>query len=133
MNGLPDPYPNGTHVTVRSRTVLITDHAPNADSWHYHGIPADLAGDVITFGHEEARPVAGPAPVSAILPGVVQLLQAADIDAEVFAAELTDAQEEAREWAKSPVDQLADAVSDWVHGRLPSADLRQTAIMLGLA
>jgi hypothetical protein len=65
MNGLPEPYPNGTHVVVRGRTLVITDHAPNADDWHYHGTPADLAGDVVTFSHREALPVRRVTPASA--------------------------------------------------------------------
>lgn len=57
MNGLPDAYPNGTHVVVRGRTLVITEHAPNGDGWRYRGIPADLTGDTVSFSHSEALPV----------------------------------------------------------------------------
>jgi hypothetical protein len=93
VNGLPDPYPNGTHVVVRGRTLVITDHAPNADDWHYHGTPADLAGDVVTFSHREALPV--------------RRVTSAD---SAYAQELADLQAENVEPNLTPLEELLSVV-----------------------
>jgi hypothetical protein len=106
MNGLPDAYPNGTHVVVRGRTLVITDHAPNADDWHYHGTPADLAGDEVTFSHREALPVRRVTPADT-----------------TYAQELAALQAENVELALTPLEELLSVVEHIArHGH---AELRQ--------
>lgn len=104
MNGLPDPYPNKTHVVVRGRTLVITQHAPNADSWRYVGTPADLAGDDVHFSHEEALPVRTPAP-------------------NVYTQELDDLQAENVEPTLTPLEELLSVVEHIA--RRGHAELRQ--------
>lgn len=110
MNGIPEPYPNGTHLAVRGRTVVVTDHAPNSDSWHYHGTPADLAGDCVTFAHDEAtpitRPMPGPSTAASTLPAVARELMAnAGLSLDVFDSEVQE----------SPLQELLRVVADVVH------------------
>lgn len=107
MNGLPDPYANGTHVKVRGRTVVVTEHAPNADSWHYRGSPADLAGDVVTFGHDEATLVVPRRDAPPLLHGVLKL---AGLDPAVYASELAALQSENVEVTLSPLEELLSVV-----------------------
>lgn len=111
MNVIPEPYPNGTHLAVRGRTVVVTDHAPNSDSWHYHGTPADLAGDCVTFAHHEAtpitRPMPGPSTAASTLPAVARELMAnAGLNLDVFDQEHT------------PLGDLLDVVR-MVHRQIP--------------
>lgn len=81
----PEPYRNGTHLVVRGLTVVVTDHAPNADGWHYRGTRADLAGEVITFSHEEAsRPNVNTVPATGR-----ELLARAGLSLDVFDQEHT--------------------------------------------
>lgn len=81
----PEPYLNGTHLVVRGLTVVVTDRAPNADGWHYRGTRADLAGEVITFSHEEAsRPVANTVPATGR-----ELLARAGLNLDVFDEEMS--------------------------------------------
>lgn len=84
----PDPWPNGTHLVVRGRIVVVVEHAPNSDSWHYRGTPSDLAGDIVTFAHSEATPVERPItprPVGSVLPDVARDLMArAGLSLDVF-------------------------------------------------
>lgn len=115
MNGLPDPYPNDTHVLVRGRTLVITEHAPNADGWQYHGIPADLSGDVVRFSHDEATPVVAAPPPAHRIPGLV--VQGVEPVEPTRFGELT------------PERNLIEALALWAHGRLSSADLRETYLM----
>jgi hypothetical protein len=107
MNGLPDAYTNGTHVTVRGRTVVVTEHAPNADSWHYRGSPADLAGDVVTFSHDEATLVVPRRDAPPLLHGVLRL---AGLDPDVYAAELAELQRENVEPTLTPLEELLSVV-----------------------
>lgn len=105
MNGLPEPYADGTHLAVRGRTVVVQDHAPCADGWHYHGLPADLAGDCITFAHHEATPIERPMPTA--LPNSARNLMAnAGLDLDVFDQEHT------------PLGDLLDVVR-LVHRQIP--------------
>lgn len=99
MNGLPEPYANKTHVVVHGRVLVIRDHAPNSDGWRYHGIPADLSGDVVSFSHDDARPV-----------------EVQPVEPKTF-GELT------------PERNLIEALALWAHGRLSSADLKETYLM----
>lgn len=105
MNGLPDPYPNKTHVVVRGRTLVITQHAPNADSWRYVGTPADLAGDDVHFSHEEALPVR------------------AITSAMAYAQGLADLQAENVEPTLTPLEELLSVVEHIAHRG--HAELRQ--------
>lgn len=84
----PEPYANSTHVVVRGRIVVVTGHAPNADGWRYHGTPADLAGDEISFSHDEASPVTRP--IANALPATGrELLARAGLNLDVFDQEHT--------------------------------------------
>jgi hypothetical protein len=80
MNGLPEPYENKTHVVVHGRTLVITDRAPNADTWRYVGTPADLAGDDVHFSHEEAIPVAPWPELSEVRAQELAALQAENVE-----------------------------------------------------
>lgn len=115
MNGLPDPYPNDTHVVVRGRTLVITEHAPNADGWQYHGIPADLIGDVVRFSHDEAVPVVATPPPARRTPGLV--------------IEGVEPVEPLRIGETTPEKNLIEALASWARGGLSSADLRATYLM----
>lgn len=122
MNGLPEPYANSTHVTVRGRVVVVVEHAPNADSWKYHGVPADLSGDTVTFSHEEAtlvrRPASDPRPVGEILPDVTRdLLRRANLSPEVSAEEI--------ERAHTPLGDLLETVAESIRRGLATPNVRE--------
>jgi hypothetical protein len=102
----PEPYANGTHLVVRGRIVVVTGHAPNADAWHYHGTPADLAGDTVTFGHDEATPVTRP----------IDLMKRAGLDTDVYQQEIAQIQAENEEHARSPLEELLAVVREVAHG-----------------
>ena len=126
MNGLPDAYENGTHLRVRGRVVVVIDHAPNADSWKYHGAPADLIGDTLTFSHEEAtvirRPSSEPRPVGEILPDVAQgLLRRANLSPEVFADEIAR--------AHTPLGDLLETVAESIRRGLATPNVREAYII----
>lgn len=90
----PEPYANGVHLVVRGRVVVVTNHAPNSDAWRYTGSPADLAGDDIHFGHDEASPVkrdiSNSRPVGNSVPATGrELLARAGLNLDVFDQEHT--------------------------------------------
>lgn len=120
MNGLPEAYANGTHVVVRGRVLVVTEHAPNAEGWRYHGIPADLQGDTITFSHEEATPVhsRAPRPVGEILPDVARdLLRRADLSPEVFDDEISR--------THTPLGDLLETVAESIRRGLATPNVRE--------
>lgn len=114
MNGLPEPYLNGTHVVVHGRTVVVTEHAPNSDGWRYRGTPSDLTGDTVHFSHEEARPV---------IRAVRTVLASAGLDPDVYDQEIAAIQAENVEPELTPLDALLDVVEHIA--RRGHAELRQ--------
>jgi hypothetical protein len=118
----PEPYKNDTHLVVRGRIVVVTEHAPNADSWHYRGVPADLTGDTVTFGHNEATPVTRPISIPRDFGSV---LGRAGLDADVYAQEIAQIQSENEERPRSPLAELLAVVREVAHGIGGQPDIHQ--------
>jgi hypothetical protein len=118
MNGLPDPYHLRDRVTVAGKSYIVSDRAPNSDGWRYIGTPVDLTGMEIHFSHEEVQAV-----VSATLPPTGRdMFRQAGLDPERFDAELSVEEQ-------TPERNVITALALWCHGRLSSADLRETYLL----
>lgn len=113
MNGLPEPYPNGVHLVVRGLTVVVTDHAPNADGWHYRGTPDE--GDVITFRHEEASPAMPPKANTVPATGR-ELMARAGLNLDVFDEEMSP---------HTPLGDLLETVASLVRRGMAPPELHQ--------
>lgn len=107
----PEPYANKTPLVVRGRIVVVTGHAPNADGWRYHGIPADLAGDEISFSHDEASPVTRSMPAKGRA-----LMAGAGLSLDVFDKEMSE---------HTPLGDLLETVASLVRRGMAPPELHQ--------
>lgn len=117
----PEPYANGTHLVVRGRTVVVTDHAGNADDWRYTGTPADLAGGDVHFSHGEATPLTRPISPRSMGP----ILASAGLDPDIYAQEIAQMQAEEQEHPRTPLAELLAVVREVAHGIGGQPDIHQ--------
>lgn len=116
MNGIPQPYPNGTRLLVENRVVVVTDHAPHAEDWRYTGHPVDTTGREVHFSHHQA----GPVPPSMLPPSARDLFDERtqdDLHVVVEEVPLTSAAADALR-----------ALVLWYHGNLSLDELRGNAL-----